>query len=109
MKWSLAIVAPFALACAHRGAAPPPPPPPPPPATVTSHDIGHESPVSLQQLLAGRIAGVIVTAAPGGGISVRMGGPTSFYSAQEPLIVVDGVPFEGGPGGTLTWLNPQDI
>jgi iron complex outermembrane receptor protein len=65
--------------------------------------------VSLEQLLAGRIAGVMVTRAPGGGISVLIHGPSSFFLTDEPLYVVDGVPIEPGRGGTLTWLNPQDI
>jgi TonB-dependent SusC/RagA subfamily outer membrane receptor len=63
---------------------------------------------TLDQLLAGRISGVIVTPAPGGGITVRMGGPTSFYSGQQPLVVVDGMPVEVS-GGTLSWLDPHDI
>jgi iron complex outermembrane receptor protein len=65
--------------------------------------------VSLEQLLAGRIAGVTVAHAPGGGISVLIRGPGSFYLSNEPLYVVNGVPVEPGPGGALNWLNPQDI
>jgi iron complex outermembrane receptor protein len=65
--------------------------------------------VSLEQLLAGRIAGVMVTRAPSGGISVLVRGPSSFYLTDEPLYVVDGVPIEPGRGGTLAWINPQDI
>lgn len=68
-----------------------------------------QSATSLDQLLAGKIAGVTVTRAPGGGISVRMTGPTTIYGGQEPLFVVDGVAIEGGTGGTLNWLNPRDI
>ena len=60
-------------------------------------------------MLAGRISGVKVTRAPGGGITVRIGGPTSFYARQDPLFIVDGVPIEGGPNGTLSWLSPHDI
>jgi TonB-dependent SusC/RagA subfamily outer membrane receptor len=59
--------------------------------------------------LAGRIAGVTVTRAAGGGISVRIGGPQSFYLSSEPLFVVDDVPIEAGPNGTLSWLDPKDI
>ena len=76
---------------------------------MTSTDVGHENPVSLEQMLAGRISGVIVTPARGGGIMVRIGGPTSFYAGQQPLIIVDDVPVDGTPNGTLTWLNPRDI
>ncbi len=65
--------------------------------------------MSLEQLLAGRIAGVSVSRAPGGGISVLIRGPSSFYLTGQPLYVVNDVPVEPGPGGTLSWLNPQDI
>lgn len=112
MKWSVVVVAGLVLGCAHsrreKVAAAPAPPPPPPGSTVQADDT-REAPVTLEQMLAGKISGVVVTRAPGGGISVRMGGPTSFYSGQEPLFVVDGVPFEGGRNGTLTWLNPRDV
>jgi TonB-dependent SusC/RagA subfamily outer membrane receptor len=40
---------------------------------------------------------------------VRIGGPTSFMLSSEPLYVVDGVPVDAGPNGTLNWLNPLDI
>jgi TonB-dependent SusC/RagA subfamily outer membrane receptor len=76
---------------------------------VTSDEIARQPAVSLEQLLAGRIAGVTVTRAPGGGITVRIGGPSSFSLSQEPLYVVDGVPIEVGSSGTLSWLNPQDV
>jgi iron complex outermembrane receptor protein len=68
-----------------------------------------ESATSLDQMLAGRIAGVSVARVPGGGISVLIRGPTSFYLSNEPLFVVDGMPVEPGPRGTLDWLRPEDI
>src|SRR5947209_6779551 len=73
------IVAGLILACAHgRGAGESaavqrPAPPPPSPSTVTSDEIARQPVVSLDQLLAGRIAGVTVTPARGGGkIWIRM-------------------------------------
>jgi TonB-dependent SusC/RagA subfamily outer membrane receptor len=95
------------VACASGGvvqARPAPSPSPFSPAPVIVHPA-----TSLEQLLAGRISGVTVTTAPGGGISVRIGGPTSFMLSSEPLYVVDGVPVDAGPNGTLNWLNPLDI
>src|SRR5207245_10049975 len=85
------IAAGLILACAHgRGAGESaavqrPAPPPPSPSTVTSDEIARQPVVSLDQLLAGRIAGVTVTPARGGGISVRISGPTSFSLSNEPL------------------------
>ena len=109
---SLAIVSGLVLACAHRGAqseAPKAAPRPPSPQTMTTDEPAREHATSLDQLLSGRLAGVIVTPAPGGGIIVRMGGPHSFYSREDPLFVVDGMTVQAGPGGTLSWLRPQDI
>jgi len=60
-------------------------------------------------MLAGRVSGVDVAALPGGGISVRISGPRSFYMSSEPLYVVDDVVVESGPNGSLSWLNPEDI
>src|SRR5207302_3955439 len=108
------IVAGLILACAHgRGAGESaavqrPAPPPPSPSTVTSDEIARQPVVSLDQLLAGRIAGVTVTPARGGGISVRISGPTSFSLSNEPLYVVDGGAVEAGPEGKLGWRNRQE-
>jgi TonB-dependent SusC/RagA subfamily outer membrane receptor len=60
-------------------------------------------------MMAGRVAGVVVTSMPGGGISVRMSGPRSFRMSQEPLYVVDDVVVQPGPEGNLSWLNPEDV
>lgn len=113
----LAIVVAVGLGCSHQHAvgeaepAPPLPPPPPAPAdpsTVSSSEQARQGANSLEQMLAGRISGVTVTSAPGGGIVVRFAGPTSFYAGQEPLFVIDGVPTEVNRG-TLTWLSPHDV
>jgi TonB-dependent SusC/RagA subfamily outer membrane receptor len=71
-------------------------------------DVERQRATSLDQLLAGRISGVTVSPAAGGGIVVRMGGPTSFYGNQDPLFVIDGVSVDVH-GGTLSWLDPHDI
>ena len=78
------------------------------PSARQANDLAPEA-NSLEQLLAGRVSGVIVTAVPSGGIRVRISGPTSFRLNQEPLYVVDGAPIEPGPNGTLSWLNVHDI
>lgn len=82
---------------------------PPAASTVSAGEQARQSATSLDQLLAGRFAGVNVTPAPGGGIVVRIGGPKSFYAREDPLFVVDGVPIEGVTNGTLSWLNPHDV
>jgi len=100
------VVTALILGCAHGQS---PAPAPSSPATVTSDEVPPPPVISLEQLLAGRISGVRVARAPGGGISVLIRGPGSFYASNEPLYVVNGVPVQAGPSGTLAWLNPQDI
>ena len=102
-----AVVVATIAACAHgqREAAQTPAPAPASSSTVTSEDITRQPGMSLEQLLAGRIAGVRVTRAPGGGIAVQIRGPTSLSLSNAPLYVVDGVPIKPGPNGTLSWIN----
>ena len=109
---SLVIVSGLFVACAHRssvGAAPSPTPPPASGPSMRTDEDPRSPATTLEQLLAGRLSGVTVTRAPGGGIVVRMGGPTSFYSGEDPLFIVDGTPVDARTGGTLAWLDPHDI
>lgn len=84
---------------------------------------------SLEQVLQGQAPGVTVTqasAAPGGGISIRIRGGSSLNGNNEPLYVIDGFPVENDPtaespsnGGRdasttvpsdpLAAINPNDI
>ena len=84
-------------------------------ATVNEKDFQKGNIVSPEQLIAGKIAGVAVTpgsGAPGSGSRIRIRGGSSL-SADDPLIVVDGVPLAtGGIGGIangLALINPNDI
>jgi TonB-dependent SusC/RagA subfamily outer membrane receptor len=79
-------------------------------STITAEEIEREGAGQpIERVLEGRISGVTVEAAPGGGIAVRIRGTTSFYNGNDPLYIVDGVPFNVGPRGALTGINPYDI
>jgi TonB-dependent starch-binding outer membrane protein SusC len=78
------------------------------PNTVSTDEQARSGASSVEQMLSGRISGVTVTPAPGGGLVVRFAGPTSFYAGQEPLFVIDGIPVEV-QRGTLTWLSAHDV
>lgn len=94
--------------CAHgRGNAAPHSPPPA--STVTEDDIQNAPGQSIEEVLQGRIAGVTVTRTVDGGIAVRIRGQTSLTGTNEPLYVLDGIPMQPGPNGSLTGLNPYDI
>ncbi|MEL7589262.1 MAG: TonB-dependent receptor [Prolixibacteraceae bacterium] len=76
---------------------------------------GRGSSPNPQDLLIGKIPGVqIVTSggSPSGGATIRIRGGSSLSANNDPLIVVDGIPLGGGPGGVgnmLSTINPTDI
>ncbi len=94
-------------------------------SSLSANDIKNTPQAGIDQMLQGRVAGVSVTqnsGAPGGGISVKIRGISTFGST-EPLYVIDGVPIYGsdnkdaisaaGDGETsmsaVNFLNPEDI
>lgn len=63
---------------------------------------------NLQQALVGRAAGLEINQVgnqPGAGAQIRIRGVRSISGSNEPLFVVDGIPFEG----TLNDINPDEI
>ena len=78
-------------------------------SAVTSEDIRRAPGQPIEEVLKGRIAGVMVTRAPDGGVAVQIRGMTSIGGSNEPLYVLDGVPIQPGPGGSLTGIDPFDI
>lgn len=54
-----------------------------------------------------RFPGVDVRRTASGRSSIAIRGPASFYSGTEPLLVIDGIPMQQGPG--LGGINPHDI
>ncbi len=71
--------------------------------------------VSLDNAIAGQLAGVQVsqaTGAPGGGSSVRIRGAGSLSAGNDPLYVIDGFPVTNDYNQTnnpLNTINPTDI
>jgi TonB-dependent SusC/RagA subfamily outer membrane receptor len=80
-------------------------------STVTAEEIERQGATDqpIEKVLQGRIAGVSVTRAADGGIAVRIRGATSFHGNSEPLYILDGMPIQPGPTGSLTGINPSDI
>ncbi|QDW23006.1 TonB-dependent receptor [Flavobacterium sp. KBS0721] len=103
-------------------------------SSVTAKDFKDSQQVTVEQLLQGRAAGVVVTnnsGKPGGSVSVKIRGSASLGGSNEPLYIVDGIPISGdatnqATGGTivsgyigtntgsvtnspLAFLNPNDI
>jgi TonB-dependent SusC/RagA subfamily outer membrane receptor len=77
--------------------------------TVTSEDIDQNHVQPIELALQARVPGVMITRTPDGGISVRIRGATTINGSTEPLFVIDGLPIQPGPGGSLVGINPHDI
>jgi TonB-dependent SusC/RagA subfamily outer membrane receptor len=77
--------------------------------TVTADDISKQPGKSVEEVLAGRVAGVQVGRDETGALTVRVRGGSSINSSNEPLYVIDGVSIQPGPGGSLAGINPNDI
>jgi TonB-dependent SusC/RagA subfamily outer membrane receptor len=77
--------------------------------TVTADDIEKSGGLPIEEVIQAKSPGVWVSRTNTGGIAVQVRGPSSFSASSEPLYVVDDVPFQPGPGGALTGINPHDI
>jgi TonB-dependent SusC/RagA subfamily outer membrane receptor len=83
--------------------------PPPATQTVTAADMERNpSPQPIERILQSKFPGVIIASTPAG-LSVTIGGPSSFDGSSAPLYVLDGSPINPGPNGLLTGINPYDI
>lgn len=92
-------------ACAHSSGTRPTSPPS---GSIVTEDIQRNPGQPIEAVLQGRFAGVEVTRTSQG-IAVRIRGAASVYAGTQPLYVLDGMPFQPGPNGTLTGINPYDI
>lgn len=83
----------------------------PAPTTISAAQI-EQSPTGdpIEKQLMNRSPGVWVGKAEDGSIAVRIrGGSSSLHGNNEPLYILDGVPYQPGPGGSLSGINPYDI
>ena len=85
-------------------------------SAIKADDINRGAVVSTQEMLKGRVAGLLVIpgdGGPGSGSRIRIRGTASLNASNDPLIVIDGVPIASGAGGAMTnpldLLNPNDI
>ncbi len=74
---------------------------------ITTKDFNKGAITSVDGLLNGRASGVVVTSSgtPGDGANIRIRGGSSLLASNDPLIVIDGLPIDGG----LSSVNPNDI
>ena len=95
----------LAAACASGGA----PPAPSTTSTVTGEELEQRPGEPIERILQSRVTGVLVRRTNDGGIALQIRGATSFDGSDAPLFILDGNPFEPGPGGALTAVDPYNI
>ncbi len=91
-------------------------------ASITSATIANQPVTDALAALQGRVPGLVVTSTsgqPGSSYQVRIRGENSMKSGNEPLYIIDGVPFTSAPlnqfngaGGSqspLASISPNDI
>jgi len=77
--------------------------------TVTSADIDQSPQQPIEKILQSRVPGVTITRTANGWLSIRIRGATSINGNNEPLYIIDGLPIQPGPDGSLIGINPHDI
>ncbi|MGC4129114.1 MAG: TonB-dependent receptor [Bergeyella sp.] len=78
-------------------------------STVKKEDIQNLQQVSVDQMLQGKASGVTVvnnSGQPGSSASVRVRGTGSLTGSNEPLYIIDGVPFSGDATNKSTSGRP---
>ena len=85
-------------------------------SAIKAEDINRGAVVNTQDMLKGKVPGLLVTpgdGGPGSGSRIRIRGSASLNASNDPLIVIDGVPVAQGAGGAMSnpldLLNPNDI
>ena len=77
-------------------------------ANVSGAELNQIAATNAAQALQGRVAGVLMTqtsSKPGAEMQIRIRGQRSLNASNDPLIVLDGIPFMG----QLSDINPGDI
>ena len=77
-------------------------------ANIGGEKLNQIAATNAAQALQGRVAGVLMTqtsSQPGAEMQIRIRGQRSLNASNDPLIVLDGIPFMGN----LSDINPSDI
>jgi TonB-linked SusC/RagA family outer membrane protein len=91
-------------------------------STVSGEKVSEVGAISVDQALAGKVAGALVqqnSGSPAGGISIRLRGVSTLAGSSDPLYIVDGVIISnssselvdlgGSAQNRLVDINPNDI
>ena len=77
--------------------------------TITGEEARRTPTVRLADLIVQRVPGITLSETPGGGIKVRIRGVNSFTSETQPLFVVDDIPVDPEPDGSLPGVTVNEV
>ena len=77
--------------------------------TVTGEEAERTPTVRLADLIQQRVPGINLSETSDGRVKVRSRGVTSFTSDNQPLFVVDDIPVDPEPDGTLPGVTVNEI
>jgi TonB-dependent SusC/RagA subfamily outer membrane receptor len=77
--------------------------------SVDARSSGNEQFSSVEDMLAGRVAGLDVRRGQDGRFSLRIRGTTSIVGNNEPLLVIDGMTVNSNAADALSMLLPRDV
>lgn len=85
-------------------------------AVLSDSDFNSGKIVSSDELLAGKVAGLVITnngGNPDSAPNIRIRGGASLNASNNPLIVIDGIPLDivspAGVSNPFTLINPNDV
>ena len=80
--------------------------------TVNSEDLEQKADTDIGKILRGKAAGVRITGSggvSGSGSNIIIRGQSSITGGNQPLFIVDGVPFDGSSGGANQSASSADF
>jgi TonB-dependent SusC/RagA subfamily outer membrane receptor len=77
-------------------------------STVTAADIEKRPGEPIEKILQDKVPGLVVRRTADGGIALQIRGSSPFNN-NTPLYVINDMPVEPGPDGTLPGIDPYDI
>ena len=77
-------------------------------ATLTAADIENSS-EPIEKVLQKKAPGLVVKRGDDGSLVIQIRGSTPFTPDAAPLYLIDGMPFQPGPDGVLSGVDPYNI
>ena len=79
-------------------------------ASLSGDDLSAQRVNTVEEMLDGRVPGLLVTRTGDGALSVRVRGTRSLIGNNEPLVVIDGIPVNAPTvSQALSGLAPQSV